>query len=87
MASPHRVRRARTLDNKGYTSQEDEVQIPPAASSTTATMAYFYDDGILSGDETETQRPSYVFSTFWIIEKVFDFRTVRTVHPYFQCPL
>ncbi|KAA0192075.1 Alpha-adducin, partial [Fasciolopsis buskii] len=58
MASPHRVRRARTLDNKGYTSQEDEVQIPPAASSTTATMAYFYDDGILSGDETETQRPS-----------------------------
>ncbi|VDP89427.1 unnamed protein product [Echinostoma caproni] len=58
MASPHRVRRARTLDGKGYTSQEDDVQIPPAASSITATMAYFYDDGVLSGDETETQRPS-----------------------------
>ncbi|TPP62993.1 hypothetical protein FGIG_10561 [Fasciola gigantica] len=34
----------------GYTSQEDEVLIPPAASSAMATMAYFCDDEVLFGD-------------------------------------
>ncbi|CAL8086557.1 unnamed protein product [Calicophoron daubneyi] len=58
MGSPNRPRRAKTLDGRGYTSQEDEVQIPPTASSATATMTYFYDDGVLSGEETETARPS-----------------------------
>ncbi|KAA3670850.1 adducin, partial [Paragonimus westermani] len=58
MASPHRVRRARMTDGHGYSSQDDDVRVPPTASSVTTTMAYFYDDGVLSGDETDTQRPS-----------------------------
>ncbi|KAF7261023.1 hypothetical protein EG68_01671 [Paragonimus skrjabini miyazakii] len=58
MASPHRVRRTRPTDGHGYSSQDDDVKVPPTASSVTTTMACFYDDGILSGDETDTQRPS-----------------------------
>ncbi|OON23448.1 class II Aldolase and Adducin domain protein [Opisthorchis viverrini] len=58
LASPRRERRAKTLDGKGYSSLDDDIQVPPTASSVSATMAYYYDDGFLSGDETETPRPS-----------------------------
>nr|CAH8842080.1 unnamed protein product [Trichobilharzia regenti] len=58
MASPHRSRKSRVINGHGASSQDDEIQIPPSASSVTATMAYYYDDGVLSGDETDTPRPS-----------------------------
>lgn len=57
MASPHRVRRNKMMDRQNF-SDQDEVQIPPAASSFAATMAYYYEDGAFSGDETETPKPS-----------------------------
>ncbi|KAH8861284.1 Alpha-adducin [Schistosoma japonicum] len=59
MASPHRPRKSRPVNgHSGAGSQDEEILVPPSASSVTATMAYYYDDGVLSGDETETPRPS-----------------------------
>ncbi|KAH9585381.1 Alpha-adducin [Schistosoma haematobium] len=59
MASPHRSRRSKVVNGHGGAGrQDDDIQVPPSASSVTATMAYYYDDGVLSGDETETPRPS-----------------------------
>ncbi|CAH8610168.1 unnamed protein product [Dicrocoelium dendriticum] len=57
LSSPTGARRARTLDGKGCISQDDGIRIPPTASSLTATMAFFHDDGVLSGEETDTHRP------------------------------
>ncbi|CAH8516079.1 unnamed protein product [Schistosoma rodhaini] len=59
MASPHRSRKSKIVNGHGGAGcQDDDIQVPPSASSVTATMAYYYDDGVLSGDETETPRPS-----------------------------